>query len=101
MSPTPKTQKRPSRTFTTRAPDATKVCLAGSFNRWDPEATLMQRNEHGVWSVTLPLDPGRYEYKFVIDGKWRCEEACEGPHGDCPHCVPNEFGTRNCVVNVF
>lgn len=101
MSPAPKTQKRSSHTFTTRAPNAKTVCLAGSFNKWNPETTLMRRNEHGVWSVELQLEPGHYEYRFVVDGTWRSEEACEGPHGDCPHCVPNEFGSRNCVVNVF
>lgn len=100
MSPTPKTQKRPPRTFTTRAPDAKEVRLAGSFNGWDPAATPMRKNEFGVWSVAVPLAIGRYEYRFVVDGVWRSEEACEGPHGNCPHCVPNEFGTRNCVVNV-
>ena len=100
MSPALKSQKRPSHTFATRAPDAKKVYVAGSFNCWDPEVTLMQRNQHGVWSVTLQLEPGRYEYRYVIDGIWRSEESCEGPHGDCPHCVPNDFGTRNCVFEV-
>ena len=100
MSSVPKTQKHRARTFTTPAPDAKKVCLAGSFNGWDPGATPMRRNEYGVWVVTLQLAPGRYEYRFVVDGEWRSEVACEGPHGDCPHCVPNDFGTRNCVVHV-
>ncbi len=101
MSVVPKTRARPSHMFTTRDPDATRVCLVGSFNRWDPGATLMQKSEFGVWSVTMQLEPGRHEYKFVVDGKWRCESACEGAHGDCPHCVPNEFGSRNCVVNLY
>ena len=101
MSSAPTPQKGSTRTFSTPAPSATKVCLAGSFNDWDAEVTPMQRNEYGTWSVTLQLAPGRYEYRFVVDGVWRSEVACEGPHGDCPHCVPNAFGTRNCVVNVF
>lgn len=100
MSISSKTRKRPSHTFATRAPDAKNVRLAGSFNGWDPEATPMRRNEHGVWMVTLQLEPGRYEYKYVVDGTWRCEEACEQSHRGCPHCVPNDFGTWNCVFNL-
>jgi hypothetical protein len=37
--------------------------------------------------------PGRYEYRFVIDGKWENDPFCEG-------CFMNEFGTMNCVMIV-
>lgn len=101
MSPAAGTQKRPSHTFAMRAPEAKKVCLAGTFNGWDTEATPMRRNEYGVWTATLRLAPGRYEHKYLVDGAWRSEAACEGPgHDDCPHCVPNDRGTRNCVFHL-
>lgn len=50
---------------------AKEVFLAGQFNGWSSTATPMQKSSAGVWSVTLELDPGRYQYKFVVDGLWQ------------------------------
>jgi 1,4-alpha-glucan branching enzyme len=58
------------------APAAQRVNLAGVFNDWggtltgpfDPTIDPMTKNEKGIWQITIPLDPGRYEYKFVLDG---------------------------------
>lgn len=49
----------------------TKVFLMGSFNGWTPDDEEMQlkAGSDGRWSVTVKIDPGRHEYKFVIDGK--------------------------------
>ena len=53
------------------SPRPTRMHLAGSFNGWSREATPMTDNGQGVWSVTLTLDEGMYQYKFVADGeKW-------------------------------
>ena len=30
----------------------------------------MENIEKGVWARVLHLDPGKYHYKFVVDGKW-------------------------------
>ena len=49
--------------------DARKVCLSGSFNAWSTLETPMARTDSG-WNVTIRLLPGRYAYKFVVDGKW-------------------------------
>jgi 1,4-alpha-glucan branching enzyme len=87
-------------TLTRRAPDAKEVLLAGTFNNWNPKANPMQRTANGMWSVTLHLAPGRYEYKYVIDGQWLREAACEESARGCPHCVPNSLGSMNCVLNV-
>ena len=46
------------------------VALAGSFNRWKPDAQAMQGPDADGWyTTTLELPEGRHEYKFVIDGK--------------------------------
>lgn len=58
------------------APAAQRVNLAGVFNDWggtligpfDPTIDPMTKNEKGIWQIVIPLDPGRYEYKFVLDG---------------------------------
>ncbi len=72
------------------APDATKVYLSGSFNNWDTSANPMKKDKKGLWKATLSLGPGRYEYRFLKDGSWENDPAC------CD-CVPNEFGSQNCV----
>ncbi len=71
------------------APDAQKVYLAGDFNNWDTSASLMKK-EKGIWKTTVSLKPGRYEYRFLVDGNWENDPSC------CD-CVPNEFGSQNCV----
>lgn len=48
----------------------TTVALAGSFNGWNKTATVMNGNSSGTYTVTVPLDPGTYSYKFVVDDKW-------------------------------
>jgi chromosome partitioning protein len=57
-------------TFTVEAPDATRVQLAGEFNGWTPEGSEMEAVGQ-VWKKTLKLAPGRYRYRYVIDGEWQ------------------------------
>ena len=47
----------------------TNVYLAGSFNNWSTSANKMTKSG-GVFSTTVTLSPGVYEYKFVVDGEW-------------------------------
>jgi 1,4-alpha-glucan branching enzyme len=48
-----------------------KVCVGGDFNGWDPSARRMSRfPKDGTYRARLSLAPGRYEYKFVVDGEW-------------------------------
>lgn len=56
-------------TFHYYAPTVSTVSLAGEMNGWDSSATPMSYNEEtGFWSVEQELAPGKYEYKFVVDG---------------------------------
>jgi 1,4-alpha-glucan branching enzyme len=72
------------------APAAQAVYLAGNFNNWDANAHPMKKDKNGIWKTALSLKPGRYEYRFLVDGNWENDPSC------CD-CVPNEFGSRNCV----
>jgi chromosome partitioning protein len=57
--------------FAARFEKAKQVLIAGDFNAWSGFSTPMQsRGEAGEWTMTLPLRPGRYRYRFVVDGKW-------------------------------
>jgi 1,4-alpha-glucan branching enzyme len=79
--------------FKIRLPKATAVSVAGTFNGWDPQRTPLRREDGGVWRIFLPLNTGRYEYRFVVDGQW-----LEDP--GATEFAPNPFGGRNAVVTV-
>ncbi len=55
--------------FVLPALDATDVSVAGNFNAWEP-TPLSDDDNDGIWTASIPLPPGRYEYAFVIDGRW-------------------------------
>jgi len=75
-------------------PGAQSVSVAGDFNGWNPSQTPLERSDGGMWTATIPLKPGRYQYMFVIDGKqWivdplAAEETTDG------------FGAQNAVLDV-
>ena len=76
-------------------PEARSVHAVGDFNGWDPARTSLQQVSSGVWSVTLPLTPGRYEYMFVVDGQqWVGDPAAVEQADD-------GFGSRNAVLDVL
>lgn len=79
--------------FEFAAPEAHEVFLAGDFNNWDICTNPMKKDKKGVWKATLPLAPGKYEYRFLADGQWENDPSCS-----C--CVPNQFGSTNCVRTV-
>src|SRR5690349_24975822 len=51
-------------------PGAKQVCVAGSFNGWKPEQSPLVPLGDGRFAADLTVDPGRYEYLFVVDGQW-------------------------------
>jgi 1,4-alpha-glucan branching enzyme len=48
---------------------ASKVILSGNFNDWSTSRTVMKKTDTG-WVATMNLIPGKYLYKFIVDGKW-------------------------------
>lgn len=79
--------------FKLYAPAAKKVSIAGSFNKWDTKSLAAKKDSKGNWSVKVSLKPGRYEYKFFVDGNWVNDPRCGG-------CVTNSFGTQNCILEL-
>ena len=76
--------------FQLEVPGARKVEVRGDFNAWDGRE--MKKTKQGVWKTWMALPPGRYEYRFVVDGEWLNDpEAAR---------VPNAFGTENSVQSV-
>jgi 1,4-alpha-glucan branching enzyme len=80
-------------TFACHHPDALAVCVAGEFTGWDTCLIPLERSSEGIWSITIGLLPGRYEYNFVVDGDWVRDMLCS-------EMVPNPFGTHNSVIVV-
>jgi len=83
----PKTKKV---RFNLYAPEAERVILAGDFNNWDVDNLLMKRDKKGAWGASFALPPGRYEYRFRVDGVWH-----DDPNAH--EMVENPFGSQNCL----
>jgi 1,4-alpha-glucan branching enzyme len=82
-----------SKEFKLYAPQAKKVSLAGSFNKWSTRTLTAKKDTHGNWVTKVSLKPGKYEYKFFVDGTWVSDPKCS-------YFVSNTFGTQNCVIEV-
>jgi 1,4-alpha-glucan branching enzyme len=75
-------------------PGARTVQAAGDFNGWNPGRTPLEPTSNGAWTVTIPLEPGRYEYQFVVDGEqWIADPFAVEQNDD-------GFGSRNAVIDV-
>jgi 1,4-alpha-glucan branching enzyme len=72
---------------------AREVCVAGSFNDWQPTSTPLIGLGDGRWLKELALPPGRYEYRLVVDGQWTDDPSAK-------EFVPNPLGGRNAVIVV-
>jgi len=72
---------------------ARTVHLCGDFNAWSTTSDPMKL-EGGVWTIVKPLEAGRYEYKFLIDGStWKTDAANSETSDD-------GFGGANSVLTV-
>jgi hypothetical protein len=81
------------REFYLEAPSAISVKLAAEFTDWEKYPLDMLKSEDGVWFIMVPLSPGNYSYRFIVDGEW-----CDDPHSDLYELNP--FGTANAVAEV-
>ena len=70
--------------------DANLVYLSGTFNDWNPAGFPMKR-EGDNWVTELYLRPGKYAYKYVVDGQWMAD-----PYNEL--WEKNEWGTKNSVI---
>ncbi|HEX8916354.1 MAG TPA: AAA family ATPase [Humisphaera sp.] len=79
--------------FAARFENARQVLIAGDFNNWLPASTPMFHRPDGAWTMQLPLQRGRYRYRFVVDGQWRTDPCNQ-------YVETNQFGELNNVVEV-
>ena len=79
--------------FTVAAPGAKKIFLTGDFNDWQEEKTAMKPGRDGVWQKRLRLGPGRYQYRFIVDGNWQDDPGNQWREA-------NPFGSDNSVIEI-
>jgi len=81
--------------FRYRNPGAKTVHLVGDFNAWSPTSDpMVDENSDGEWTLFYPLGPGRYAYKFIVDGKKWISDPTN------PVSEPDGFDGQNSVVAV-
>jgi chromosome partitioning protein len=80
-----------------RDPRAGDVRIAGDFNGWVPDrgvrSLIASEGDTRVWTKVLTLEPGTYQYRYVVDGEWQ-----EDPTN--PQSAPGPTGQPNSILNV-
>lgn len=73
--------------------EANLVILSGTFNNWNQSQYVFGR-EGDEWVCRIDLDPGKYTYKFIVDGNWILDPANSVTQED-------EAGNLNSVIVVL
>ena len=72
------------------------VHLAGSFQGWDAESTMLTDNDDGTWSTSLEVAPGLHQFKFINGAGWNGgEENMSGTSCNVAGNREAEFGEQN------
>jgi len=80
--------------FTFKDQFAESVKISGDFNNWIPDAApLIKLEQKGLWYTFLSLGKGKYNYQYVIDGKYQTDPAN-------PDIAVSPFGVKQSVVEV-
>jgi len=80
--------------FSLTAPAANEVYLVGDFNHWRiDENSKLWKQGNGLWQKRVVLPPGKYRYKFVVDGRWVSD-----PHNQLAESNP--YGGIDSVAEV-
>jgi 1,4-alpha-glucan branching enzyme len=74
--------------------DADKASLCGDFNAWSPESHPMKRRNDGTFSTTLRLQPGREQFRYLLDDNTWINDSNADEH------ERNEYGSDDSVAIV-
>ena len=76
--------------------EAHSVALVADFNGWDHAQTPFKKETNGLWraEVSPVPKPGRYRYKFVVNGDRWIDDPNNG------YKEPDEFGGLNSIFNI-
>lgn len=99
-APTPQDQTQDLETmlremnFSISAPSAKEIYVVGDFNHWKiDDDSRLSRLDNGKWGKKVALPPGRYRYKFVIDGEWTLDSQNTEKE-------QNPFGTFDSIIKL-
>ena len=80
--------------FSVNAPTAKEVYLVGDFNHWKiNDDNRLSRLDDGKWEKKIGIPPGRYKYKFVVDGQWTLDSHNSEREA-------NAFGTFDSIIKL-
>ena len=79
--------------FSIHSPEVKEAYVAGEFNNWQADENSRMECNEGTWRKSLNLTPGRYRYRFVVDGKW-IED------GQNPNKELNPYGELDSYIEV-
>ena len=80
--------------FVQPASGALNVSVAGDFNHWSPTSHPLRCDPMlGVMQAIIPVPPGRYRYRLVVNGEW-----IQDPYNK--YVESNPFGELNNIVEV-
>lgn len=65
-------------TFALYAPGKSSVGLGGNFNNWDFRGNPLHDRGGGFWVTQEMLEPGTYEYQFLVDDVLVCDPYAQG-----------------------
>ena len=77
-------------TFAFEAPEAEHVLLVGDFNEWTRNGSEMEPIG-GIWTKVIKLAPGRYRYRYVVDGQWQNDPSNAA-------IEPNPYGGHDSIL---
>jgi len=78
--------------FAIEAPHAAQVQVMGDFNDWNLEGSEMEFVD-GTWRKVVTLPPGRYRYRYIVDGRWQSDPLNVAVE-------PNPFGGLDSILVV-
>jgi serine protease AprX len=74
---------------------AERVALAGDFNGWNAHTTHFAKTAEGIWRAEIDSPPpGRYYYKFVVNGERWTDDPSNGLK------APDNYGGFNSILHV-
>jgi len=81
-------------TFRFETPEARDIYVVGDFNEWKmSDEGRLGRSENGCWEKRMEIPPGRYRYKFIVDGEWT-------PDAKNPELESNVFGSFDSIITI-
>jgi predicted anti-sigma-YlaC factor YlaD len=78
-----------SHSFSVALTSAHRVAIAGDFNGWNPSSDTLSAAGDGLWTITLRLSRGNYQYQYIIDNKMWVTDP------DNPVKIDDGFGGYN------